>query len=83
MTTVVATVVVMAVVGAVVPAAVVVAVVVATVVVVAIVMVVVAIIVEKKVKVLSHPTMGGVIFRLGSLPAPWKTNNTSEDLRRS
>ena len=34
-------------------------------------------------KVLSHPTMGGVILRLGALPEPWESENTSEDLRRS
>ena len=32
---------------------------------------------------LSHPTMGGVILRLGALPEPWESENTSEDLRRS
>ena len=43
--------------------------------------VVVAVVAEKKV--LSHPTMGGVILRLGTLPEPWESENTSEDLRRS
>ena len=38
-------------------------------------------VVEKKV--LSHPTVGGVIFRLGTLPEPWESENTSEDLLRS
>ena len=34
-------------------------------------------------KVLSHPTVGGVILRLGTLPEQWESKNTSEDLRRS
>ena len=34
-------------------------------------------------KFLSHPTMGGVILRLETLPEPWESENTSEDLRRS
>ena len=46
-----------------------------------VVVVVVVVVVEKKV--LSHPTMGGVILRLGTLPEPWESENTSEDLRRS
>ena len=37
--------------------------------------------VEKKV--FSYPTMGGVILRLGTLPEPWESENTPEDLRRS
>ena len=45
------------------------------------VILVVVVVVEKKV--LSHPTMGGVILRLGALPEPWESENTSEDLRRS
>ena len=40
----------------------------------------VAVVVEK---VLSHPTIGGVILRLGTLPEPWQSENTSEDLRYS
>ena len=39
--------------------------------------------VVKEKKVLSHPTMGGFILRLGTLPEPWESENTSEDLRRS
>ena len=34
-------------------------------------------------KVLSHPIMGVVILRLGTLPKPWEYENMSEDLRRS
>ena len=45
-------------------------------------MMVVVVVVEKK-EVLSHPTVGGVILRLGTLPEPWESENTSEDLRRS
>ena len=30
-------------------------------------------------KILFHPTMGGVTLRLGALPEPWKSNNTSKD----
>ena len=41
----------------------------------------VVVVVEKKV--FSHPTVGGVILRLGTLPEPWESENTSEDLRRS
>ena len=36
-----------------------------------------------KKKVLFHSTMGGVILRLGILPEPWESENTSEDLRRA
>ena len=39
--------------------------------------------VVKKKKVLFHPTMDGVILRLGTLPEPWQSENTSEDLRYS
>ena len=42
----------------------------------------VLVVVEKK-KVFSYSTMGGVILRLGALPEPWESENTSEDLRRS
>ena len=49
---------------------------------VAVVVVVVAVVVVKK-KVLSHPTVGGVILRLGTLPEPWESENMSEDWRRS
>ena len=42
---------------------------------------VVAVLVEKKV--LFHPTMGGVILRLGTLPEIWESENTSDDLSRS
>ena len=38
---------------------------------------------SRKKKVFSHPTMGGVILRLGALSEPWESENTSEDLRRS
>ena len=41
---------------------------------VAVAVVVVVVVVEKKV--LSHPTMGGVILRLGALPEPWESENT-------
>ena len=34
-------------------------------------------------KVLSHPTMGGVILRLDALPEPWESENTSKDLHHS
>ena len=39
------------------------------------------VVVEKKV--FFYSTMGGVILRLGTLPGPWESENTSEDLRRS
>ena len=39
-----------------------------------VVVVVLVVVVEKKV--LSHPTMGGVILRLGALPEPWESENT-------
>ena len=45
------------------------------------VVVVVVVVVDKKV--LFYPTMGGVILRLGTLPEPWESENTLEDLRRS
>ena len=44
---------------------------------------VVVVVVVVKNKFLSHPTVGGVILRLGTLPEPWESENTSEDLRRS
>ena len=47
------------------------------VVVVVVVAVVVVVVVAVVKKVLSHPTMGGVIFRLGTLPEPWESENTS------
>ena len=50
--------------------------------VVAVLVVASAVVVVEK-KVLFHPTMGGVILRLGALPEPWESENTSEDLRRS
>ena len=34
-------------------------------------------------KVFSHPAIGGVILRFGTLPEPWESENTSENLRRS
>ena len=43
----------------------------------------VAIVEKKKKKNFSYPTMGGVILRLGTLPEPWESENTSEDLRHS
>ena len=52
-------------------------------VVVEIIVVVLVVVVVAEKKVLSHPTMGGVILRLGALPEPWEYENTSEDLRRS
>ena len=41
---------------------------------------VVVVVAEKK---FSHPTMGGVIRRLGTLPELWESENMPEDLRRS
>ena len=38
-------------------------------------MCVVVVVVEKKV--LSHPTMGGIILRLGTLPEPLESENTT------
>ena len=70
------------VVDVVVVATVVVAVVVIAVVVIAAAVVVVAVEYAEK-KVLFHPTMGDVILRLGTLPEPWESENTSEELRRS
>ena len=31
-------------------------------------------------KVLTQPTMGSVILRLGALPKPWESGNIPEDL---
>ena len=45
-----------------------------------VIMIIIIVIIEKK---FSHPTMGGVILRLGTLPESWESENTSEDLRRS
>ena len=44
---------------------------------------VVEVVKKKEKKVFFDPTMGGVILRLGALPEPWESENTSEDLRRS
>ena len=38
---------------------------------------------NRKKKFSLTPTVGGVILRLGTLPEPWESENTSEDLRRS
>ena len=50
---------------------------------VVIVVVVLVVVGSEKKEVLSHPTMGGVILRFETLPEPWDSEYTSEDLHRS
>ena len=35
------------------------------------------------VEVLSHPTMCGVVFKIGALPEPWESENTLEEVCHS
>ena len=44
---------------------------------------VLAVVVAVRLTPLGCGERGDVILRLGSLPEPWESENTSEDLRRS